>query len=62
MLSTRQERWLFAAVALTAGTCEEILYCGFLIFNLSDVFPSLPTGWVTVASSAVFALAHLYQG
>lgn len=56
---TREERNCFFLLAVTAGVWEEILYRGFLTWYLSGLFGL----WLTVLlSSALFGLAHLYQG
>lgn len=55
------ETLLFVGLAATAGVCEEFLYRGFALeifresVGGSEVFGAL-------ASSALFAFAHLYQG
>jgi uncharacterized protein len=55
------ERLAFAAVAATAGVCEEFIYRGY-------VFTVLGGGWRlawivgALGSAALFAVAHLYQG
>lgn len=59
---TGRERRLFAALSVTAGVCEEILFRGFLLFYLQEVFPGVGVVGAVVLSSAVFGLAHLYQG
>lgn len=59
---TAGQRWLFAAVSITAGICEEVLFRGFLLFYLQDVFPVVGLVAAVVLSSAIFGLAHLYQG
>lgn len=59
---TKGERRAFAALCVTAGICEEILFRGFLMFYLQEVFPGLGIAGAVVVSSAVFGLAHLYQG
>jgi membrane protease YdiL (CAAX protease family) len=50
----------YSALAITAGVCEEFLYRGFVMSALTRV------GWntwvVVLASSALFGLAHAYQG
>jgi membrane protease YdiL (CAAX protease family) len=49
----------FAALSVTAGICEELLYRGFLIAYFAAIFGT----WPAVAlSSLVFGLAHSYQG
>jgi membrane protease YdiL (CAAX protease family) len=47
-------------VAPSAGICEELLYRGYLLPQLSQYLSSATWGWV--ASSAAFGLAHGYQG
>lgn len=59
---TGTERWLFAALSVTAGICEEILFRGFLLFYLQEVFPGVGLVGAVIFSSAIFGLAHLYQG
>jgi uncharacterized protein len=50
----------FLGLAITAGICEEFLYRGFAVAAFSRA--GLPS-WVVVAvTSALFGLAHLYQG
>lgn len=62
MPATRAERVLYAAVALSAGITEEILYRGFLVFVLAAGLPALGIWGSVLVSSALFALGHLYQG
>src|SRR5271155_1815440 len=50
----------FLALAVTAGLCEEFLYRGFAMAALSRA--GLPVWGVVLVSSALFGLAHLYQG
>jgi membrane protease YdiL (CAAX protease family) len=56
-----ERRW-FAAVALSAGVCEEVLYRGFLLRYLTTLLPALGGTGVVLVAAAVFALAHTYQG
>jgi membrane protease YdiL (CAAX protease family) len=49
----------FYAVSFTAGTCEEILYRGFLPWFLALAMP-LPMAFVSAA--ILFGLGHVYQG
>jgi uncharacterized protein len=60
--STSLERRWFAAVCVSAGICEEIIYRGFLIRYLT----TLPfVGGVlasVVVAALMFALGHTYQG
>lgn len=58
----RTERWLYAAVAITAGICEELLYRGFAWFYLTTVFPDLPVLVAGIVVALVFGMAHAYQG
>jgi len=60
MPRTLIEALAFSALAVTAAVCEEFIYRGFVYAALQST-----TGSVTVAivvSSALFSLAHLYQG
>lgn len=50
----------FVLLALTAGCCEEFLYRGFAMTAFSRF--GWPIWGVILASSALFGLAHLYQG
>ena len=50
----------FAALAITAGVCEEFVYRGFAMATLSRA--GLPLWSVVVMSSVLFGLAHAYQG
>jgi membrane protease YdiL (CAAX protease family) len=59
---TRQERITFAALAVTAGICEEVVFRGFGFAYLRFLWPGITDGWLIVITSAVFGLAHLYQG
>ena len=58
--STRTEKlWAVLFVAPTAALCEEFLYRGYLMSQLSQWFHSVPWAWGV--SSAAFGLAHTYQ-
>jgi uncharacterized protein len=58
---TTAERWHAAAVAVTAGVCEELLYRGF--FVAAGTGPAhLPLVAAAVVALMVFTLAHIYQG
>ncbi|WP_114241168.1 CPBP family intramembrane glutamic endopeptidase [Dyella sp. C9] len=62
---SRQERWWWVAVSITAGVCEEWLYRGFLLHYLAGNLAGGPTLGLTAAwllSSIAFGVAHLYQG
>lgn len=54
------ELGVFLGLAVTAGICEEFLYRGFAFAVFLRA--GLPTWMVILASSALFGLAHLYQG
>ena len=54
----REASW-WGALSVTAGFCEEVIYRGFLIAVLSAV---MNTWWAVLLSSALFGLAHAYQG
>lgn len=59
--STRQERWLFAALSITAGICEETLYRGFLMQYFGAHWHLGLVAAIAI-SSCVFGIAHEYQG
>lgn len=60
--ATTRERQTFAGLAITAGTCEEIVYRGFLMAYLSWLLPGVSSGWIVVLSAVAFGVAHAYQG
>jgi|KBSMisStaDraftv2_1062788.scaffolds.fasta_scaffold03050_6 membrane protease YdiL (CAAX protease family) len=51
---------LFVALSVTAGVCEEFLFRGFVMAALFRA--GLATWLVVILSSAMFGIAHLYQG
>lgn len=55
--SAGEARW-FTAVSVTAGTCEEVVYRGFLMayFGGLGLIPAI------LLSTLVFGLSHLYMG
>jgi membrane protease YdiL (CAAX protease family) len=58
---TRQEKfWSVLLLAPTAALCEEFLYRGFLLAQLTQWLQS--SAWACAASSLAFGLAHVYQG
>jgi uncharacterized protein len=59
---TREERFVFAGLALTAGICEEILYRGFGIAYVRWLFPGVGHATIIVVSGLAFGIVHLYQG
>lgn len=59
---TKKEKWSFSFVAFSAGTCEEILYRGFMAFLLQAVFPGIPLYLIVLIPSVLFGIGHFYQG
>jgi membrane protease YdiL (CAAX protease family) len=59
---TREERRWFAALSVTVGVCEEIIFRGFLILYLLAVAPWLGLAGAVVGAAAVFGIDHGYQG
>lgn len=56
---TRAEGRWFAALSVTAGVCEEVLFRGFLLAYVM----ALAGPWVAaVVTSVAFGLCHAYQG
>ena len=58
--NARERLWSLLGLAPTAGLCEEFLYRGFLLAEVTAWFHS--AAWGVVISSAAFGLAHSYQG
>ena len=56
----REKLWALFGLSPTAGLCEEFLYRGFLLAELTVWFHS--AAWGVVLSSVAFGLAHSYQG
>jgi membrane protease YdiL (CAAX protease family) len=61
MPASALERRYFLALVATVAICEEFLYRGFALAVLDDSLPGLVFGGA-VLSSALFAVAHIYQG
>ncbi|MBB2182178.1 CPBP family intramembrane metalloprotease [Lachnospiraceae bacterium MD1] len=59
---TSKEKKLWGFVSLVAGVCEEILFRGFLLHFVSELFPNLSIIIVIIIISFVFGLWHTYQG
>lgn len=59
---TGEERAWFAAVSVTAGICEEIIFRGFLIRYLDALPLGLGVWGAVVASAVIFGINHGYQG
>ena len=57
----RERRW-FAALAVTAGITEEVIWRGVLLALLVAAFPAMPMIVLVLIMSLVFGWAHLYQG
>lgn len=59
--SSREKQW-FTVLSVAAGTCEELIYRGFLFYLFSNIFTELPVGLFPILGGAVFGIAHSYQG
>jgi len=57
-----EERRLWAGICIAGGVFEELAYRGFLFYFLSAVIPHIDIVETVVISSALFGLAHIYQG
>lgn len=56
---TKKELRTFYGLSITAGIVEELLWRGYLIWYLSNYFPT----WVAAVISAIlFGIGHAYQG
>ena len=53
-----ESRW-FAALAVTAGICEELLFRGFVLWLLTHF---LPYWGAAVVQAILFGVGHAYQG
>ena len=60
--ATPIERWWFAVLSIGAGVSEELLFRGFLLYYLARYLPDLNVWPQILIASAVFGLAHLFQG
>jgi hypothetical protein len=58
---TARERWLWLAVSISAGVCEEIVFRGWLLSVLHDPLGLTGTTLIVVAALG-FGIAHAYQG
>lgn len=58
--SILERRW-FAALSITAGFCEELLFRGFLLHYLHSAL-NFSWMWAVLASAVVFGTHHLYLG
>ncbi|MGA2746621.1 MAG: CPBP family intramembrane glutamic endopeptidase [Candidatus Sulfotelmatobacter sp.] len=59
--SDLERRW-FAALSVTAGLCEELLFRGFLLRYLHTSPLHLGLVWAALAAALVFGTHHIYQG
>lgn len=59
---SKEDKKFWTYVSWTAGITEEIIYRGFLIYALSQLFPDLSIWFILVISSILFGLSHTYQG
>jgi membrane protease YdiL (CAAX protease family) len=59
---SRRERLTFAALAVTAGVCEEIVFRGFGIAYVRWLWPAASRPFIIAVTAAAFGVAHLYQG
>ena len=59
---TKREKCLWFWVSFTAGTTEEILYRGFLVFLLQTIFVGISPLLIILTASLAFGIAHFYQG
>ena len=60
--ATASERAWFAAVSVTAGICEEVLFRGFLLHYLLVVPWRLSLTAALLVAAVIFGFQHLYQG
>jgi membrane protease YdiL (CAAX protease family) len=59
--ATWTERRWYAAVSITAGICEEILFRGFLLRYLHETPWNLNLTLALLISAVIFGIQHLYQ-
>jgi membrane protease YdiL (CAAX protease family) len=59
--SNRERRW-FGCLSIGAGIMEEMLCRGFLFYYLANYLGIANPVLTIIASSALFGLAHIYQG
>ncbi|MDZ5473359.1 CPBP family intramembrane glutamic endopeptidase [Bacillus sp. 31A1R] len=59
---SKHDKKVWTFVSWTAGITEEIIYRGFLLFALTQLFPDLSIWVILIVSSVLFGLAHTYQG
>lgn len=59
---TKEEKWVWNFVAISAGITEEIIYRGYLFYALAIVFPSLSLIQILFVATLLFGIGHIYQG
>jgi membrane protease YdiL (CAAX protease family) len=59
---TDREANEFAALSITAGICEEIIFRGYMMVYLASAIPAGGLWLAALGSSLVFGLQHTYQG
>ena len=59
--SSLERRW-FAALCVTAGFCEELLFRGFLLRYLHTSPWHFGLAWASLLAALVFGSHHFYQG
>ncbi|MDN7123439.1 CPBP family intramembrane glutamic endopeptidase [Pseudidiomarina terrestris] len=57
--TSKELRWFTLGLSVSAGVCEELLFRGFIIGVLGNVFGVILS---LVVGSLLFGLCHLYQG
>jgi CAAX protease family protein len=60
--AARRDRAGFAALSVTAGICEEVVFRGFGIAYVRWLWPDVSWPWLILLTSVPFGVAHLYQG
>ncbi|WP_066051994.1 CPBP family intramembrane glutamic endopeptidase [Robertmurraya korlensis] len=59
---SKEDKRLWTYVSWTAGITEEVIYRGFLLIALTQMFPSHSLWLTIILSGVMFGLAHTYQG
>jgi membrane protease YdiL (CAAX protease family) len=59
---TAKDRKKHTMFVFSTATCEELISRGFTAFLLQAVFPDISIFLIILISSALFGLAHIYQG
>ncbi len=57
----RNERLLFATLAISSGVSEELVYRGFVWYYLQLIFPFLPVWSLVIISAFLFTAGHYFQ-